>query len=256
MKRFPTIALLAVVTIAVSSAQQSPDHVRPLPGDRPAASTHATRSVVMARNGMIATSQPLASAAGPEGAAGRRQRHRRRRHRGRGPRRRRAVDDRHRRRSVRDCLRREDQDAARAQRQRPIGVRRHARRVYAKRGQTRMPGAGVLAVTVPGVVDGWSELLVEVRHACRWRRRSRRRSATRRTAIRCRRSSAASGRRARRSSRPIRRRRRRSCPTATRRSPATSSPTRTSPRRWRLIGQGRPRRVLQGRRSRAQSSPT
>ena len=34
------------------------------PGDRPAANTRATRSAVMARNGMIATSQPLASAAG------------------------------------------------------------------------------------------------------------------------------------------------------------------------------------------------
>jgi gamma-glutamyltranspeptidase/glutathione hydrolase len=35
-----------------------------LPGDRPAANPRATRSVVMGRNGMIATSQPLASAAG------------------------------------------------------------------------------------------------------------------------------------------------------------------------------------------------
>jgi gamma-glutamyltranspeptidase / glutathione hydrolase len=34
------------------------------PGDRPAANPRATRSVVLARNGMIATSQPLASAAG------------------------------------------------------------------------------------------------------------------------------------------------------------------------------------------------
>jgi len=34
------------------------------PGDRPAANIHATRSAVMGRNGMIATSQPLASAAG------------------------------------------------------------------------------------------------------------------------------------------------------------------------------------------------
>ena len=35
-----------------------------LPGDRPAPNPHSTRSVVIARNGMIATSQPLASAAG------------------------------------------------------------------------------------------------------------------------------------------------------------------------------------------------
>src|SRR5919204_2344701 len=34
------------------------------PGDRPAANPRATRSVVLARNGLIATSQPLASAAG------------------------------------------------------------------------------------------------------------------------------------------------------------------------------------------------
>src|ERR687898_2261522 len=34
------------------------------PGDRPAPNPRATRSVVMARNGIIATSQPLASAAG------------------------------------------------------------------------------------------------------------------------------------------------------------------------------------------------
>src|SRR5438874_4496145 len=33
-------------------------------GDRPAANPRSTRSVVMARNGLIATSQPLASAAG------------------------------------------------------------------------------------------------------------------------------------------------------------------------------------------------
>ena len=35
-----------------------------LPGDRPAPNPRATRSVVMARNGAIATSQPLATAAG------------------------------------------------------------------------------------------------------------------------------------------------------------------------------------------------
>ena len=35
-----------------------------VPGDRPAPNPRATRSVVMARNGLIATSQPLASAAG------------------------------------------------------------------------------------------------------------------------------------------------------------------------------------------------
>ncbi len=75
---------------------------------------------------MIATSQPLASAAGPEGPAGWRQRHRRRRHRCRSARGRRAVDDRHRRRPLRHRLRREDEDAPRAQRERALGIRRHA----------------------------------------------------------------------------------------------------------------------------------
>jgi gamma-glutamyltranspeptidase/glutathione hydrolase len=61
MKRF-YVGLLAALLVASTSAQ-SPD-IRPRPGDRPAANPHSTRSVVMGRNGMIATSQPLASAAG------------------------------------------------------------------------------------------------------------------------------------------------------------------------------------------------
>ena len=55
MRVLPVIALVGagvVVTLAQS------------PGDRPAANPRATRSVVMARRGVIATSQPLASAAG------------------------------------------------------------------------------------------------------------------------------------------------------------------------------------------------
>src|SRR6516162_6050067 len=51
--------LLCITTMAT----QNPSG-RPLPGDRPAANRHSTRSVVMGRNGMIASSQPLASAAG------------------------------------------------------------------------------------------------------------------------------------------------------------------------------------------------
>ncbi len=46
-----------VLAMAFSVTGQSP-------GDRPAPNPRATRSVVMARNGLIATSQPLASAAG------------------------------------------------------------------------------------------------------------------------------------------------------------------------------------------------
>ena len=59
----PLLAALTALLLLVPSSAQTPD-VRPLPGDRPAANPHSTRSVVMGRNGMIATSQPLASAAG------------------------------------------------------------------------------------------------------------------------------------------------------------------------------------------------
>jgi gamma-glutamyltranspeptidase / glutathione hydrolase len=54
--RMLTLALLSVAIVAPDAAQ--------LPGDRPAANPRATRSVVAATNGVIATSQPLASAAG------------------------------------------------------------------------------------------------------------------------------------------------------------------------------------------------
>ena len=51
------VTILVVVVAAMSPEVQ-------LPGDRPAPNPRSTRSVVMARNGVIATSQPLASAAG------------------------------------------------------------------------------------------------------------------------------------------------------------------------------------------------
>ena len=54
MRCFPVLA--AVFMTVVGGAQA--------PGDRPAPNPRATRSVVVARNGIIATSQPLASAAG------------------------------------------------------------------------------------------------------------------------------------------------------------------------------------------------
>lgn len=50
------IALFAVAAVTIVSAQ--------LPGDRPTGNPRGTRSPVLGRNGMIATSQPLASAAG------------------------------------------------------------------------------------------------------------------------------------------------------------------------------------------------
>src|SRR5215203_6745370 len=55
MRRLAIAGIVAMTTVG-SSPQ--------VPGDRPAPNPRATRSVVMARNGVIATSQPLASAAG------------------------------------------------------------------------------------------------------------------------------------------------------------------------------------------------
>jgi gamma-glutamyltranspeptidase / glutathione hydrolase len=52
---------MRLLTMVVVLAAMSPEQ---LPGDRPAPNPRSTRSVVMARNGVIATSQPLASAAG------------------------------------------------------------------------------------------------------------------------------------------------------------------------------------------------
>src|SRR5512134_1766323 len=51
-----TIAAIILLAVTTEAGQ--------LPGDRPAPNPRATRSVVLARNGIIATSQPLASAAG------------------------------------------------------------------------------------------------------------------------------------------------------------------------------------------------
>jgi gamma-glutamyltranspeptidase/glutathione hydrolase len=63
------VGFLTALLMINRSAAQSPDKhpslpSLPLPGDRPAANPRSTRSVVMGRNGMIATSQPLSSAAG------------------------------------------------------------------------------------------------------------------------------------------------------------------------------------------------
>src|SRR4051794_29177027 len=56
-RRVPfVIASIASLFFAPTAAQG--------PGDRPAPNPRATRSVVLARDGLIATSQPLASAAG------------------------------------------------------------------------------------------------------------------------------------------------------------------------------------------------
>src|SRR5215813_11921934 len=61
MKSTAVAVLVGLALLTVSA--QSPDTL-PRPGDRPAANPYATRSVALARNGMIATSQSLATAAG------------------------------------------------------------------------------------------------------------------------------------------------------------------------------------------------
>src|SRR5437764_5297866 len=55
-RRSVVVALAVLTMMNISNAQA--------PGDRPAPNPRGTRSVVMGRHGMIATSQPLASAAG------------------------------------------------------------------------------------------------------------------------------------------------------------------------------------------------
>ena len=63
LKFLPTGSILLMVAMTVLHAQKNVSE-RPRPGDRPADNPQSTRSVVMGRRGMIATSQPLASAAG------------------------------------------------------------------------------------------------------------------------------------------------------------------------------------------------
>jgi gamma-glutamyltranspeptidase/glutathione hydrolase len=130
------------------------------PGDRPAPNPFATRSVVVARNGMIATSQPLASAAGlkvlQEGGN--------------------AIDAAVTAAAVLAVVEPSmtgiggdlfaivyDGKTKTLRALNASGRSAYAAtpEVYAQRNLTRMPNAGVLSVTVPGVVDGWSELLAK-----------------------------------------------------------------------------------------------
>ena len=159
MRRF-AFAALAVILVASTSAQQAPDRVRALPGDRPAPNTHATRSAVYGRNGMIATSQPLASAAGlkvlQDGGN--------------------AIDAAVTAAAVLAVVEPSmtgiggdlfaivyDARTKTLHALNASGRSAYAATPaeYARRGQTRMPGTGVLSVTVPGVVEGWSELLAK-----------------------------------------------------------------------------------------------
>src|SRR5438876_9249596 len=129
-----------------------------LPGDRPAANRHATRSVTMARNGLIATSQPLAAAAGlqllREGGN--------------------AVDAAVTAAAVLAVVEPSmtgiggdlfaivyDVKTKTLRALNASGRSAYAASpdVFASRNLTRIPNTGVLSVTVPGVVEGWSELL-------------------------------------------------------------------------------------------------
>ena len=161
MKPLSLIALMAFVTIAIAIAipsAQGPAPTHPRPGDRPAANTHSTRSVVMGRNGMIATSQPLASAAGlkvlQDGGN--------------------AIDAAVTAAAVLAVVEPSmtgiggdlfaivyDAKTKTLHALNASGRSAYAATpdAYAKRNLTRMPGTGVLSVTVPGVVEGWSELL-------------------------------------------------------------------------------------------------
>jgi gamma-glutamyltranspeptidase/glutathione hydrolase len=149
--------LLGIAIMDASSAQRAgtpPPH----PGDRPAANPHSTRSVVMARHGMIATSQPLASAAGlkvlQDGGN--------------------AIDAAIAAASVLavveptmtgiggDLFAIVYDAKAKALR----GLNASGRSAYAAtpeafaaRGLATIPTSGVYSVTVPGVVDGWDALL-------------------------------------------------------------------------------------------------
>jgi gamma-glutamyltranspeptidase/glutathione hydrolase len=157
MKRIALVSLFAFAAISLSSAQV-PDHSRALPGDRPAANTHATRSAVFGRNGMIATSQPLASAAGlkvlQDGGN--------------------AIDAAVAAAAVLAVVEPTMTGIGGdlfaiiydAKTKTLRGLNASGRSGYAatpdqfaKRSLTRVPNTGVYSVTVPGVVEGWSSLL-------------------------------------------------------------------------------------------------
>jgi gamma-glutamyltranspeptidase/glutathione hydrolase len=141
---------MAMLTIEALLAQ--------LPGDRPAPNPRATRSVVVARRGMIATSQPLASAAGlqvlREGGN--------------------AVDAAVTAAAVLSVVEPTMNGIggdlfaivydARTKRLHGLNASGRSGRgatpeAFAARGVTTVPLRGPLSITVPGVVDGWAELL-------------------------------------------------------------------------------------------------
>jgi gamma-glutamyltranspeptidase/glutathione hydrolase len=129
-------------------------------GDRPAGNTRGTRSVVMARNGAIATSQPLATAAGLKvlQSGGN------------------AIDAAVTAAAVLSVVEPTMNGAGgdlfaivySAKDKKVHGLNASGRapaaatpEEFKKRGIQRIPLRGELSVSVPGVVDGWSELLAK-----------------------------------------------------------------------------------------------
>ncbi len=117
------------------------------------------RSPVYAREGMAATSHPLASLAAIETLKGRRHRGRCRRRGGRGAVRGRAGDDRHRRRLL---LPRGEAGPAGVglQRLRPRGRGgRRPRSCWRRASARKIPATSPHAVTVPGAIEAWESIL-------------------------------------------------------------------------------------------------
>ena len=148
--RLAVTAATVLAAATLMSAQQ--------PGDRPAANPRATRSVVMARRGMVATSQPLASAAAlqvlREGGN--------------------AVDAAVTAAAVLSVVEPTMNGIGgdlfalvyNPRTKKVHGLNASGRsgaaatpEAFAARGLDRIPYRGVLSVSVPGVVDGWAELL-------------------------------------------------------------------------------------------------
>ena len=131
-----------------------------VPGDRPAPNPRATRSVVMARNGVIATSQPLATAAGLRvlQSGGN------------------AIDAAVTAAAVLSVVeptmnsaggdlfamiydpRTKSVHGLNASGRAPAAA---TPQEFQKRGLQKIPLRGELSISVPGVVDGWSELLAK-----------------------------------------------------------------------------------------------
>src|SRR5260221_8330155 len=148
---------MRVPAVAVVTATMFMQHPA---GDRPAGNTRGTRSVVMARNGAIATSQPLATAAGLKvlQAGGN------------------AVDAAVTAAAVLSVVEPTMNGAGgdlfaivySAKDKKVHGLNASGRAgagatvdELTKRGLQKIPLRGELSVSVPGVVDGWSELLAK-----------------------------------------------------------------------------------------------